>query len=170
MLGKSSFSPGESSSGESSKRLVTTKITAVKELCQRIFVESASTMIVIMEEKIMIYLTFPFHSVKDEFIVVDGKAKTKGKERRVFLFEKTIIFSEPMTIEGGMPEFRYMHSMKVNMEVVTFINNIAPYILPFILKIDQKGNFQYFANLRFVSNYFYVHWQSNLNFCTRGVK
>ena len=47
-------------------------------------------------------------------MVVDGKAKTKGRERRVFLFEKIIIFSEPMTREGGLPEFRYMHSMKVN--------------------------------------------------------
>ena len=51
-------------------------------------------------------------------MVVDGKAKTKGKERRVFLFEKMIIFSEPMTREGGLPAYRYMHSMKVNM---TFI-------------------------------------------------
>lgn len=55
---------------------------------------------------------------QDEFVVVDGKAKTKGKERRVFLFEKMIIFSEPMTREGGLPAYRYMHSMKVNM---TFI-------------------------------------------------
>ncbi|XP_022782468.1 uncharacterized protein LOC111323405 isoform X2 [Stylophora pistillata] len=50
--------------------------------------------------------------LQDEFMVVDGKAKTKGKERRVFLFEKIIIFSEPMTREGGLPEFRFMHSMK----------------------------------------------------------
>lgn len=62
-------------------------------------------------------LGFHFHfvfPVQDEFMVVDGKAKTKGRERRVFLFEKIIIFSEPMTREGGLPEFRYMHSMKVN--------------------------------------------------------
>lgn len=50
--------------------------------------------------------------LQDEFVVVDGKAKTKGKERRVFLFEKMIIFSEPMTREGGLPAYRYMHSMK----------------------------------------------------------
>ncbi|KAL9959090.1 hypothetical protein ACROYT_G036173 [Oculina patagonica] len=50
--------------------------------------------------------------LQDEFEVVDGKAKTKPKERRVFLFEKTIIFSEPMTREGGLPEFRFVHNMK----------------------------------------------------------
>lgn len=50
--------------------------------------------------------------LQDEFIVVDGKAKTKGKERRVFLFEKIIIFSEPMTREGGLPAYRYIHNMK----------------------------------------------------------
>ena len=61
---------------------------------------------------------FLFHVVKDEFVVVDGKAKTKGKERRVFLFEKIIIFSEPMTREGGLPEFRYVHSMKVNIKLI----------------------------------------------------
>ena len=26
-----------------------------------------------------------------------------------------IIFSEPMTREGGLPAYRYIHSMKVNM-------------------------------------------------------
>ena len=51
-------------------------------------------------------------------MVVDGKAKTKGKERRVFLFEKIIIFSEPMTREGGLPEFRYVHNMKVNITLI----------------------------------------------------
>ena len=51
-------------------------------------------------------------------MVVDGKAKTKGKERRVFLFEKIIIFSEPMTREGGLPEFRYLHNMKVNIKLI----------------------------------------------------
>lgn len=51
-------------------------------------------------------------------MVVDGKAKTKGKERRVFLFEKIIIFSEPMTREGGLPEFRYVHNMKVNIKLI----------------------------------------------------
>lgn len=59
-----------------------------------------------------------FSAVKDEFVVVDGKAKTKGKERRVFLFEKIIIFSEPMTREGGLPEFRYVHNMKVNITLI----------------------------------------------------
>lgn len=59
-------------------------------------------------------ISFSFFPAQDEFMVVDGKAKTKGRERRVFLFQKIIIFSEPMTREGGLPEFRYMHSMKVN--------------------------------------------------------
>ena len=66
----------------------------------------------------VILLLFYLFVFQDEFVVVDGKAKTKGKERRVFLFEKMIIFSEPMTREGGLPGYRYMHSMKVNM---TFI-------------------------------------------------
>ena len=63
----------------------------------------------------VILLLFYLFVFQDEFVVVDGKAKTKGKERRVFLFEKMIIFSEPMTREGGLPGYRYMHSMKVNM-------------------------------------------------------
>lgn len=59
-----------------------------------------------------------FLAFKDEFEVVDGKAKTKPKERRVFLFEKIIIFSEPMTREGGLPEFRFVHNMKVNIKLI----------------------------------------------------
>ena len=59
---------------------------------------------------------------QDEFIVVDGKAKTKGKERRVFLFEKMVIFSEPMTREGGLTEFRYVHNMKVKVKLISYLN------------------------------------------------
>ena len=72
-------------------------------------------------------------------MVVDGKAKTKGKERRVFLFEKIIIFSEPMTREGGLPEFRYMHNMKVNV---------------FCYSRESRVNMeQYISNLRYKSEH-----------------
>lgn len=64
----------------------------------------------------VILLLFYLFVFQNEFVVVDGKAKTKGKERRVFLFEKMIIFSEPMTREGDLPAYRYMHSMKVNVK------------------------------------------------------
>ena len=67
---------------------------------------------------------------KDEFLVVDGKAKlTKGKERRVFLFEKIIIFSKTMTREGGLPAYKYIHSMKVDMEFIacSLANNMQTF-------------------------------------------
>ena len=58
-----------------------------------------------------------FFCAQDAFDVADGKAKTKGKERRVFLFEKLLIITEPIEREGGLPAFKYVHSVKVGKEV-----------------------------------------------------
>ena len=51
---------------------------------------------------------------------MDGKAKTKGKERRVFLFEKVIIFSELITRDGGLPAYRYVHNLKVVLNCIHY--------------------------------------------------
>ena len=50
---------------------------------------------------------------QDAFDVADGKAKSKPKERRVFLFEKLLLFTEPVVREGGLPAYKYVNSVKV---------------------------------------------------------
>ena len=90
-------------------------------------------------------------------MVVDGKAKTKGKERRVFLFEKIIIFSEPMTREGGLPEFRYVHNMKVNIKLI--------HLEIMSIVILDSSNLQ--GKLKKV--YTFLHCYINQNIVSRGL-
>ena len=50
---------------------------------------------------------------QNSFVVAEGKSKAKGKERRVFLFEKYLVISEPVEREAGLPAFKHIHSLKV---------------------------------------------------------
>lgn len=52
--------------------------------------------------------------LQNGFVVAEGKSKAKGKERRVFLFEKYLVICEPVEREAGLPAFKYIHSLKVS--------------------------------------------------------
>ena len=63
--------------------------------------------------------------LQDTFLVADPEGGLLGrmKERRVFLFEQLVIFSEPLDKKRGfsMPGFLYKNSIKVKRKITLFL-------------------------------------------------